>query len=605
MTARPVPAAPKGEVRAHGAGLRERAGSPWLGSESTPSPTFLAYQALERRLRPFWPMAGGALAPTTPVSAFMDWAVHLLASPAKQWEIAQYGSEQWLRAWRALATGDETVQALPQDKRFVDPAWHDRPYATLAQLFLLQEQWWQRATTGVPGTTQHHEQMVSFAARQWLDMLAPSNFIATNPVVQRRTAQEGGANLRCGVLHAAEDAWHEANDLPPVGAEAFEIGRNIATTPGRVVLRNRLIELIQYTPTTPSVHAEPVLIVPAWIMKYYILDLSPANSLVRYLLDRGYTVFAISWKNPDGADRDLGMDAYADLGVRAALQAIERIVPRAKVHATGYCLGGTLLTTVAAALGRGGDSPLKTLTLLAAQTDFTEPGELALFIDEGQVAYLENLMARRGYLDKRQMASTFQMLRSNDLVWSYRLHSRLLGERQPISDLMAWNADGTRLPARMHSEYLRGMFLRNALARGEWRVDGEPVNLGDIRVPIFNLGIVQDHVAPWRSVFKLQALAGADQTFVLAAGGHNVGIVNPPGQAKASYRLRHRRAGDRLLSPDEWLEAARPVAGSWWPAWLHWLDRHSGRRGALPGMGAPDAGLTPLEAAPGTYVHQR
>jgi polyhydroxyalkanoate synthase len=197
------------------------------------------------------------------------------------------------------------------------------------------------------------------------------------------------------------------------------------------------------------------------------------------------------------------------------------------------------------------------------------------------------------------------MLRSSDLVWSYRLHSRLLGERQPISDLMAWNADGTRLPLRMHSEYLRGMFLRNALARGEWRVDGEPVNLGDIRVPIFNLGTVQDHVAPWRSVFKLQGLAGADPTFVLAAGGHNVGIVNPPGQAKASYRLRHRRTGDRLLSPDEWLEATRPVAGSWWPAWLHWLDRHSGRRGALPGMGAPDAALTPLEAAPGTYVHQR
>jgi polyhydroxyalkanoate synthase len=605
LNTRRVPTVPKSDVPAHRAGFRERAGSPWLGSENAPSPAFLAYQSLERRLTHFWPMAGAALAPTTLLSAFMDWAVHLLASPAKQWEIAQYGAEQWLRAWRAIATGADAVEALPQDKRFVDAAWHDQPFATMAQIFLLQEQWWQRATTGVPGTTQHHEQMVSFGARQWLDMLAPSNFIATNPVVQRRTVQEGGANLVRGLLHAAEDAWHEAADLPPVGAEAFEVGRNIATTPGHVVLRNRLIELIQYAPTTPTVHAEPVLIVPAWIMKYYILDLSPANSLIRYLVDHGYTVFAISWKNPDEADRELGMDAYADLGVRAALQAIERIVPGAKVHATGYCLGGTLLSTVAAALGRSGDSPLKTLTLLAAQTDFTEPGELALFIDEGQVAFLENLMAQRGYLDKKQMASTFQMLRSNDLIWSYRLHNRLLGERRPVSDLMAWNADGTRLPLRMQIEYLRGMFLRNALARGEWRVDGEPVSLDDIRVPIFNVGIVQDHVAPWRSVFKLQALSGADQTFVLTAGGHNVGIVNPPGQAKSSYRLRHRPAGDRLLTPDEWLDATRPVVGSWWTAWVHWLDRHSERRVAPPAMGAPHAGLRPLEAAPGRYVHQR
>jgi polyhydroxyalkanoate synthase len=299
------------------------------------------------------------------------------------------------------------------------------------------------------------------------------------------------------------------------------------------------------------------------------------------------------------------MDDYEKLGVRTALEAIGRIVPRARIHATGYCLGGTLLSIAAAALGRDGRSPLQTLTLLAAQTDFTAPGELGLFIDESQVAFLEQLMARRGYLDKKQMQGTFQMLRSNDLIWSYRVHSQLLGERRPVTDLMAWNADGTRLPARMHSEYLRGMFLDNALARGEWRVDGRPVNLADIRVPIFNVGIVQDHVAPWRSVFKLHALTDAEQTFVLTAGGHNVGIVNPPGQAKSSYRMRTWRAGDRLLTPDEWIAATTPVADTWWTRWAEWLSDHSGHRVAPPSIGSVAEGLPPLEVAPGLYVHER
>ena len=604
MSARPTLVTPAGAAPA--AGARERGGSPWLGREGAVSPTFEALQQFERRLAPFSFVPGTAVAPATAAGAFLDWAVHLLASPAKQWELGLQGAEQWARAVQAMAGGGADVQPMPQDKRFDDPAWREAPWSWLAQSFLLQQQWWQRATTGVPGVTRHHEAMLAFAARQWLDMLAPSNFVSTNPVLRRRTFEEGGVNLLRGAAHALEDAWREAGDLPPTGAEAFEVGRDIAVTPGRVVLRTRLMELIQYAPATPSVHAEPVLLVPAWIMKYYVLDLSPGNSLVRYLVEHGFTVFAISWKNPRGADRDLGMADYDHLGVRAALEAIGRIVPGARVHATGYCLGGTLLATVAAALGRDGHAEtLKTLTLLAAQTDFTDPGELALFIDEGQIAFLEHLMAARGYLDKRQMRSTFQMLRSNDLVWSYRLYNYLLGERRPVSDLMAWNADGTRLPYRMHVEYLNGMFLHNALARGEWTVDGAPVNLHDIRLPVFNVGAVQDHVAPWRSVFKLQSLSDAEQTFVLTAGGHNVGIVNPPGQAKSSYRLRRRRADERRLTADEWLAETRPLAGSWWTAWLRWLEKHSSRRVAPPAMGAPEAGLPPLEAAPGRYVRVR
>ena len=585
-------------------GSRERAASPWLSAPGNPSETFRAYQTAERQLVPWGVWPGIAVAPATALGAGLDWAVHLAASPAKQMELAHFALEQWLLAWNTAADG-VAVHPLPQDKRFADPAWQVSPYRQLAQRFLLQEQWWQRATEGVPGVTRHHEEMVSFAARQWLDMLAPSNFVSTNPVVQRRTLEELGLNLVRGTTEAFRDLSADAADLPPPGAEAFQVGRDVAITPGRVILRNRVMELIQYAPTTRQVHAEPVLVVPAWIMKYYVLDLSPGNSLIRHLVDHGFTVFAISWKNPTGAERDLGMNDYEKLGVEAALDAIGRIVPRARVHATGYCLGGTLLSIAAAAIGRRGEKRLATLTLLAAQTDFTTPGELGLFIDESQVTFLENLMAHRGYLDKKHMQSTFQMLRSNDLIWSYRVNRQLLGEARPMSDLMAWNADGTRLPERMHSEYLRGMFLENALARGEWRVDGEPVNLNDIRVPIFNVGTVQDHVAPWRSVFKLHSLTDAEQTFVLTAGGHNVGIVNPPGQAKSSYRMRTWHDGDRLLTPDEWLQATHSVSDTWWTAWRHWLQRHSTRQVAPPSMGSRAHGLKPLDAAPGRYVHER
>ncbi len=546
-----------------------------------------------------------AVAPATTSGAFMDWCTHLAASPAKQLELAQHAVGVATKSL-AAAWGQQVIEPAPQDKRFADAAWQQAPYRWLAQAFLLQQQWWQHATTGVPGVTRHHEDMVSFAARQWLDMVAPSNFVSTNPAVLKRTAETGGMNLVTGATHLLEDLEREALDQPPVGAEAFAPGKGVALTPGRVVFRNRLMELIQYAPSTPTVHAEPVLLVPAWIMKYYVLDLSPHNSLVRHLVGQGFTVFAISWKNPGSDDRDLAMDDYARLGLLAALDAIGRIVPRARVHATGYCLGGTLLAAVAALLGRQRNPVLKSVTLLAAQTDFTEPGELGLFIDESQVAFLESQMKRRGYLDKRQIKSTFQMLRSNDLIWSYRLRSQLLGERLPISDLMAWNADGTRLPCRMHSEYLEGLFMQNALARGEWKVEGRAVNLADIRVPIFNLGTLHDHVAPWRSVFKLQALTDAEQTFVLSAGGHNTGIVNPPGPAsRASYRLHARRATDPLITPDEWLAAHEPVPGSWWTPWTAWLARHSSRRVRPPAMGAPKAGLPPLEPAPGHYVLER
>ena len=591
------------------AGSRERGDSPWLGRSAPPSEALQNYQVLERSLGALWPPLGVAVAPATALGALTDWWMHLALSPAKQWELMHFAAEQMAKGWRAALAYDDAdcwvVDPLPQDKRFDDPQWRQRPYVWLAQAFLLRQQWWQRATTSVPGVGRHHEAMVEFAARQWLDMVAPSNSVLANPAVLRQTLRERGANLMRGAAIALEDTWRNALDLPPAGSENFRLGSDVAATPGRVVLRNRLIELIQYAPTTPTVHPEPVLLVSAWIMKYYILDLEPHNSLVKYLLDHGFTVFAVSWKNPRAEERDLGLEDYHRLGIQAALDAIGKIVPSRPVHAVGYCLGGTLLAMTAAALGREKSKALRTMTLFAAQTDFIDPGEISLFVDESQIAFLENQMARRGYLDKQQMRDSFRMLRSRDLVWSYRLAAYLFGERPPVNALAAWNADGTRMPYRMHTEYLRALFIDNALAHGDFHLDGVPINLMDIRVPIFSLAAVQDHVAPWRSVFKLNHFSSAEQTFVLTAGGHNVGIVNPPEQHATSYRMRRWQAGDRLLTPEEWLAATASIAGSWWPAWAAWLTRHSSRRTAPPALGAPAAGLPAQEPAPGRYAHEK
>jgi polyhydroxyalkanoate synthase len=373
----------------------------------------------------------------------------------------------------------------------------------------------------------------------------------------------------------------------------------VAATPGKVVLRNRLMELIQYAPATPDVYPEPVLLVPAWIMKYYILDLSPHNSLVAYLVAQGHTVFCISWKNPDAGDRDLGMDDYLELGLSAALDAVNRAVPGTRVHAAGYCLGGTLLAIGAAAMARDGDDRLASTTLLAAQTDFTEPGELGLFVDESQISLLEAQMAQTGYLTASQMAGAFQMLRSYDLLWSRLTSDYQMGTRAPMNDLMAWNADATRMPARMHSQYLRRLFLDNDLSEGRYPVRGRPVALSDLEGPLFMVGTATDHVAPWRSVYKLHHECGAEITFVLTSGGHNAGIVSEPGHAHRNFQLMQRAEGGTYLAPDEWAAQAPRQEGSWWPAWHDWLaarsgppEPHAARIVARPSHGR----------APGTFV---
>jgi polyhydroxyalkanoate synthase subunit PhaC len=551
----------------------------------------------------------GGLSPAALAQAYWDWAAHLAAAPGKRMQLLDKAARKTIRFGNYLhrylvegANGEACIEPLPQDHRFRAPEWRAWPFNCIYQAFLLQQQWWHNATTGLRGVSQHHEDMVEFGSRQLLDMASPSNFLLTNPEILQRTLNTGGLNLTRGWRNFIEDWERAVGGKKPIGTENFVVGRAVATTSGKVVYRNRLIELIQYAPATREVRPEPVFIVPAWIMKYYILDLSPHNSLVKYLTEQGFTVFMISWKNPGPDDRELGMEDYRTLGVMSALHAIARIVPDRKLHAVGYCLGGTLLSIAAAAMGRDGDDRIATLTLFAAQTDFTEAGELMLFTDESQVAFLEDMMWEQGFLDSRQMAGAFEMLHSNDLVWSRLVHDYLLGERRTMTDLMAWNADATRMPYRMHSEYLRRLFLNNDLAEGRFVAADRPVALSDIHVPVFAVGTERDHVAPWRSTYKINLQVDAEVTYLLTSGGHNAGIVSEPGHPGRSFRVRTKQANQHYLEPKRFLAEATFKDGSWWPEWIAWLGERSGTLTAPPAMGAPQVGYPPLAEAPGEYV---
>ena len=551
------------------------------------------------------------LSPAALTSAYLDWLVHLSMAPGKQMQLAEKAMRKSLRLQsylrNYLTSGGQVepcIEPLPHDRRFEAAEWKEWPYCAFYQSHLLAQQWWHIATTGVPGVSSHHERVLEFAARQLLDVLSPSNFVLTNPEILAQAQKTGGQNFINGFGNFMEDWERQVAGKPPVGAEAFRPGHEVAISPGKVVFRNELIELIQYEPKTQQVKAEPILIVPAWIMKYYILDLSPENSMVRYLVEQGYTVFAISWKNPGPEDRDVSLDDYRRLGVMDAVAVVQEIVPDAKIHGMGYCLGGTLLAIAAAAVARNGASPFATLSFLAAQIDFEEPGELQLFIDESQLQFLEDMMWEQGFLDTKQMAGAFQLLRSNDLIWSRNMREYLMGERAPMSDLMAWNADATRMPYRMHSEYLRKLYLDNDLAEGRFEVDGQPVSITDIRQPLFVVGTEKDHVAPWRSVYKWHHLADTEVTFALTSGGHNSGVVSPPGHPRRSYQVTVRRANDLYVPPEVWRAEAVVHAGSWWVAWLEWLDGKSHDGAAPPAMGRPGRRNPVLCDAPGTYVQQ-
>lgn len=562
------------------------------------------FQTLERSQRAALARLTQGISPYAVASAYVDWCMHLAMSPGAQLDVAAHAFTNASKLWiytLARMSGERPEPPFPLNGWAFqeDGMWSELPMDAVRQWHLALSDLGQFAAEVPRGMETIDQNRVSFMTRQWMDALAPQNNPLVNPDLWRRTMAEGGMNLVRGFSHALEDMARQADGRSPAGAGKFKVGETLACTPGRVVFRNDLIELIQYASQSETVHAEPILIVPAWIMKYYILDLSPHNSLVRFLVGKGFTVFMISWRNPTSEDRNLSFDDYRTKGVMAALEEISRLVPARGIHACGYCLGGTILAIAAATMARDSDRRLQSLTLLAAQTDFSEAGELMLFVDESQVAFLEDMMWDQGVLDTHQMAGAFRILRTNELVWSRMIREYILGERDTMNDLMAWNSDQTRMPYLMHAQYLRGLFLENRLTAGRFAVEGRVIALRDIDAPVFLVATEKDHIAPWRSVYKFRLFADTEITFVLTTGGHNAGIVSEPGHLNRSFHTAISGQDDKYVDPDGWLLRAERREGSWWPAWSDWLGRRSSpERVPPPG----DEGWPDLGPAPGSYV---
>ena len=560
---------------------------------------------IDHQLRGKLAVATRGVSPVDVAAAVVDWAGHLALSPGKLLSLAESlarnGVELAKIGTGATKPGNGGLPPIV-DRRMLSEDWQRWPFNVFAHGHRLAKGFATEATMGVDGVSKDHEQLVSFLANQIVEMASPANVPVINPEFITTTKGERGANLRRGVHNLAEDMRRKRSGEMPQGLEDFVVGKDIAITPGKVVYQNRLFELIQYKPQTEEVVSEPVLIVPAWIMKYYILDLSPRNSLVRYLVSQGKTVFIMSWKNPDEKDRDLGMHEYLHEGVMAAIDAVSTIATNRKIHAVGYCLGGTLLAIAAAYMARERDDRLKTMTMFAAQIDFREAGEITTMLGEGTFTFLEALMRKQGYLAMENMTGAFASLRVSDLVYDPMFQRYLLGKDRSLNDLMAWNEDGTRMPYKMHTEYLRNCYMENNLAEARYEVNGKPVCVGDIRVPAFVLGTATDHVAPWKSVYKAMRLMNNEMTFALTTGGHNAGIACGPDHPRRKHWIATRQPGDLYVGPDEWQADNELVDGSWWPAWNAWLDARSGGSRKAPSMGKPKAGYKPLRDAPGIYV---
>ncbi|NYS26076.1 polyhydroxyalkanoic acid synthase [Rhodobacteraceae bacterium 2376] len=563
------------------------------------------YAALDRGVMASLARMTGGISPHAMIDAWGDWAMHLARAPGRQLELMERARDNWLKLAQFGASGlsgkpgKKPFAPGTYDTRWSHPGWDRPPFALWQQGFLATQDWWQAATADLRGLRKQNNERTGFMMRQLLDTVSPSNFPMGNPEILEATWKNAGRNLFDGALHYADDARRVLTQEHRPVPEDFALGTALAATPGTVVYRNDLMELIQYAPSTEQVHAEPVLIVPAWIMKYYILDLSPHNSFIRWLVDQGYTVFCISWLNPGADQADLSLEDYRLKGIMQALDVIGGILPGARVHANGYCLGGTLLAIAAATMARDHDDRLASVTLMAAQVDFAEAGELLLFLDESQVAFLEDMMWSQGYLDRPQMSGAFAAIRSEDLIWSRAVRRYFLGEPDLPTDIGVWVNDTTRMPARMHSEYLRGIFLENRITAGRFAVEGRVIALKDIEVPMFVVATETDHIAPWRSVWKTALFTDCDLTFVLTKGGHNTGILSEPGHPRRHYRIGHRTAGAHYQGPDRWLAAHEPQKGSWWLEWADWLKTHSGDTGAPPEVKSRGLG-----DAPGSYVLQ-
>jgi polyhydroxyalkanoate synthase len=538
------------------------------------------------------------MSPAVIGTANCAWLLQLAQSPGHLLALISYPGLHAEEFYNHLLCDKQPAQG--HDVRFHKENWRYMPWRYYAALFLLVEEWWCKATRKVPGLSTRSERTVSFCIRQFLDALSPSNFVMTNPDLFYETLQSGGMNLLQGTEMAWDHLLRRIAGLPPPGAENFIPGKNVAITPGKVIYTNHLIELIQYEPQTKTVYKEPILILPAWIMKYYILDLSPKNSLVKWLVEQGHTVFMVSWRNPEKEDSHLGMDDYYRQGAMSAIDAVHDIFPKNKIHLMGYCLGGTLAMITAAAMARNKDNRLKSLTLLAAQGDFSKAGELMLFITESEISFLKNMMWEKGYLDPKHMAGSFQMLRTYDLIWSKMIDDYMTGTKRGMIDLLAWNADATRMPYKMHTEYLEKLFLHNDFAQGHFRVEDEIVAPKNINIPIFVVSTEHDHIAPWESVYKINLMVPTEITFVLTSGGHNAGIVSEPNHPGRFYHIYESKKTMPYIGPKKFLLKAKKREGSWWQAWHKWLVNNTSEKLLSPPSINPK-----LLAAPGTYVMQK
>jgi polyhydroxyalkanoate synthase len=541
--------------------------------------------------------------------AFLEMAARMMTDPAKIMQAQMSLWQDYLNLWQNATLrflGESTqpmVTPAKEDKRFKDAAWNENVvFDYLKQSYLLTARWLQQTTRSVEGLDDKTAKKVDFYTRQFVDAMAPSNFVMTNPEVLRTTIESGGENLLRGLNNLLTDLERGRGSLSirMTDPDAFRIGGNIAVTPGKVVYRNDLMELIQYAPATASQHQRPLLIVPPWINKYYILDLRETNSLIKWATEQGLTTFVISWVNPDEHLAKKSFEDYMMEGPLDALTAIELATGQAEVNAVGYCLGGTLLACTLAYMAAKNDKRVRSATYLATLVDFSEVGEIAVFIDEEQIEALEQRMSRTGYLEGNAMATTFNMLRANDLIWSFVVSNYLLGRDPFPFDLLYWNSDATRMPAAMHSFYLRKMYQENRLVeRGGIELGGVPIDLRLIETPSFIVATREDHIAPWRTVYAATQLYGGPVKFVLGASGHIAGIVNPPAAAKYNYWTSDQRPVD----PEAWLKGAETKPGSWWPEWRAWLEPFAGDMvpARIPGAGK----LKALADAPGTYVKVR
>jgi polyhydroxyalkanoate synthase len=550
----------------------------------------------------------GMASPLAIGAAFFEMTARMMADPSRLVQAQLSLWNDYMTLWQRTAQrflGGEAqpmIEPMPGDRRFRDAAWDDNTlFDYIKQSYLLTARWVQNTVREIEGIDERTARKVDFYTRQFVDALAPSNFLMTNPEALRTTIASRGENLLNGLKNLLNDLERGKGRLAirMTDMAAFRIGDNIAVTPGKVVYQNDLIQLLQYEPTTAVVKRRPLLVMPPWINKFYVLDLRPDNSFIRWAVGQGHTVFVISWVNPD---RRLAAKSFVDYmreGPLAALDAIAEATGEREVNVIGYCLGGTLLACTLAYMAAKRDNRVKSATFFVTMVDFAEAGELSVFIDEEQLSALEGRMNARGYLEGRDMATTFNMLRANDLIWSFVVNNYLLGKAPFPFDLLYWNADSTRMPAAMHSFYLRNMYQENLLARpGGITLDGVPIDLGKIKTPVFLLSTREDHIAPWRSTYAATRLYKGPVKFVLSASGHIAGVVNPPG-GKYGYWDNDKNPP----TAEEWLAAATHHDGSWWPLWERWVSRHTG--GEVPARRPGDGKLVPIEDAPGSYVKVR